>query len=188
MTGLHSSDGLDAWQDAQQAGWPRRHAPCAADYQASRLLQPDPERRPPTRPVPWLAQYGDDGRWDPWAFDDGRCERMREWDLCQVCGGPRGDLVYGIASERPDRRRTKECAEFYGGALCSLRCARLTAAVCPRYQQMWPVGVYEVPRDARVDLVGCGEDNDDEYDLTGMTPIAVVGRTTPTDNDARRNA
>jgi len=65
--------------------------------------------------------------------------------------------------------------EMYGGAVCSLRCARLTAAVCPRYTTAGSsIAVYAVPRHDRVDLVGCDLDNDDEYDVAGLDPVYVV--------------
>lgn len=60
--------------------------------------------------------------------------------------------------------------------MCSLRCARLTAAVCPHYTDTVgsSIAIYAVPRHERVDLVGCDLANDDEYDIAGLRPIAVV--------------
>lgn len=178
--GIHQSDGGDAWGKEGQAatptepprfvtelpGWPRRHAPCADD---------EPSRGPATRPVPWLAQHDSDGRWSAYEFAGDRALAMREDDLCQLCGGPRGVTVFTLASERPDRAHRKTDEAMYGGALCSLRCARLAAAVCSHYVDMWPVGIYEVSTQPRVDFSGCGEDNDDEYDVRGLDPVAVVG-------------
>lgn len=70
--------------------------------------------------------------------------------------------------------RSDTMVVMYGGALCSLACARLTAAVCPHYTAESPVEVYVVPRHERVDLIGGGFDNDDEYDIVGLRPAAVV--------------
>ncbi|WP_143060566.1 hypothetical protein [Amycolatopsis tolypomycina] len=66
--------------------------------------------------------------------------------------------------------------EMYGGAVCSLRCARLTAAVCPHYTDTIgsPIAIHAVPRHERVDLVGCDLANDDEYDIADLGPITVV--------------
>lgn len=188
--GIHQSDGGDAWGEeggvatrtepprfvTELPGWPRRHAPCADDESSRRLLGLGVATdRPATRPVPWLAQHDSDGRWSAYEFAGDRALAMREDDLCQLCGGPRGAAVFTLASERPDRAHRKAGETMYGGALCSLRCARLVAAVCPHYVQMWPVGIYEVPMQPRVDFNGCGEDNDDEYDVRGLDPVAVVG-------------
>ncbi|ALG12675.1 hypothetical protein [Kibdelosporangium phytohabitans] len=103
--------------------------------------------------------------WDPWQFDDARAERMRNDDLCQVCGDPQSNLVYVLAP----LHTTRSLVEMYGGAVCSLKCARLTAALCPHYTAESPTGIYLVPRHNRVDMIGDGTNNDDEYDLAGLT-------------------
>ncbi|OXM61374.1 hypothetical protein CF165_38520 [Amycolatopsis vastitatis] len=96
---------------------------------------------------------------------------MRTADLCQVCGTPRMDTVYMLAPV--DQVNTM--VEMYGGAVCSLRCARLTAAVCPHYTAAGsPIAIYAVPRHERVDLVGCDLDNDDEYDVDGLESVCVL--------------
>ncbi|MEV6871598.1 hypothetical protein [Amycolatopsis sp. NPDC051128] len=96
---------------------------------------------------------------------------MRTEDLCQLCGTPRADIVYVLAPV--DQVTTM--VEMYGGAVCSLRCGRLTAAVCLHYTTAGsPIAIYAVPRHERVDLVGCDLDNDDEYDVAGLDPICVV--------------
>ncbi len=56
----------------------------------------------------------------------------------------------------------------------SLKCARLTAAVCPHYTDSSPTAIYAVPRHDRVDLVGCDLPNDDQYDIAGLTPVSMV--------------
>lgn len=97
---------------------------------------------------------------------------MRCEDLCQVCGTPRSDVVYVLAPVG----HVNTLVEMYGGAVCSLRCARLTAAVCPHYTDTVgsPIAIFAVPRHDRVDLVGCDLANDDEYDIADLHPIAVV--------------
>ncbi len=96
---------------------------------------------------------------------------MRTEDLCQLCGTPRTDTVYVMAPVH----QTTTMVEMYGGAVCSLKCARLTAAVCPHYTTAGsPVAIYAVPRHERVDLVGCDLDNDDECDIAELAPICVV--------------
>ncbi|MFJ7219955.1 hypothetical protein, partial [Amycolatopsis sp. NPDC098790] len=86
----------------------------------------------------------------------------------QVCGRPRSEEVYVLAAEN----RTHTTVQMYGGALCSLACARLTAVECPHYYtKKTPIGVFVVPRQVRVDLFGGGFGNDDEYDLTGLQPV-----------------
>ncbi|OXM59760.1 hypothetical protein [Amycolatopsis vastitatis] len=96
---------------------------------------------------------------------------MRTEDLCQLCGTLRTDVVYVLASV--DQVNTM--VEMYGGAVCSLRCGRLTAAVCPHYTEAGsPIAIYAVPRHDRVDLVGCDLDNDDEYDVEGLDPVCVL--------------
>jgi hypothetical protein len=89
---------------------------------------------------------------------------------CQVCGSPRSELVYVLAPV-PSKR---SLVEMYGGAPCSVACARLTAAVCPRYTAESPTGIYVVPRHDRVDLIGNDLNNDDEYDLAGLSPLCIV--------------
>jgi hypothetical protein len=96
---------------------------------------------------------------------------MRREVLCQVCGALRSDVVYVLAPAR----QVDTMVAMYGGAVCSLRCARLTAAVCPTYATAGsPTAIYAVPRHDRVDLVGCDLANDDEYDIAGLTPAAEV--------------
>ncbi|MGW5721589.1 hypothetical protein ACWEVP_35820 [Amycolatopsis sp. NPDC003865] len=71
--------------------------------------------------------------------------------------------------------QTSTMVEMYGGAVCSLKCARLTAAVCPHYTTAGsPTLIYAVPRHERVDLVGCDLANDDEYDIAGLAPAGSV--------------
>jgi hypothetical protein len=156
---------------AGSAGWPRPRTPCIADLDHDGVLLPV---RPPGRPQPWLAAtHGSTARragWDPWKFDGIRADRMRREDLCQLCGTARSDLVYVLAPTH----HPGTLVEMYGGAVCSLKCARLTAAVCPHYTASSPTAIYAVPRHDRVDLVGCDLANDDEYDVAGLTPISVV--------------
>jgi hypothetical protein len=147
-------------------GWPRRPSPCAADVLGQGTRRPG---APSARPTAWAAEVVD-GAWDPWQFDLARAERMRAEDLCRLCGRPRGDQVYLLAPQR----RSDTMVVMYGGALCSLACARLTAAVCPHYTAESPVEIYLVPRHERVDLIGGGLDNDDEYDIVGLHPADVL--------------
>ncbi|WIV52934.1 hypothetical protein [Amycolatopsis nalaikhensis] len=148
-----------------------------------RAGQPRPDR-PRERPQPWLAAAttGDctpRTKWDPWKFDSHRADRMRREDLCQVCGVPRSDIVYVLAPAT----QVGTLVEMYGGAVCSLRCARLTAAVCPHYTTAGsPTLIYAVARHERVDLVGCDLANDDEYDICGLTPAASIS-TSPSTGD-----
>ncbi|WP_370964788.1 hypothetical protein [Amycolatopsis sp. cg9] len=158
--------------DAAEGQWPRPRAQCAVDLDLYGDALPD---RPQARPRPWLAASSGDGNraagWDPWKFDHQRAHRMRSDDLCQVCGTSRSDVVYVLA---PAHRLTT-MVEMYGGAVCSLKCARLTAAVCPHYTTAGsPTLIYAVPRHERVDLVGCDLDNDDEYDVSGIVPTASI--------------
>ncbi|WNV84934.1 hypothetical protein [Umezawaea sp. Da 62-37] len=95
---------------------------------------------------------------------------MRVEDLCQLCGRPRGDEVYLLVP----RDHADTMVVMYGGALCSPACARLTAAVCPHYTAQSSVGIYPVARHDRVDLIGGGLANDDEYDIVGLRPIAMI--------------
>ncbi|MFJ9782649.1 hypothetical protein ACIRSS_23915 [Amycolatopsis sp. NPDC101161] len=126
------------------------------------------------RATPWAAAVvataaGD--VWDALEFDDERCTRLRAEDLCQVCGRPRGEQVYLLAAEN----RAHETVQMYGGALCSLACARLTAVECPHYYtKKAPIEVFVVPRQVRVDLFGGGFGNDDEHNLAGLQPIDRV--------------
>lgn len=131
--------------------------------------------RPRARPQPWLAETATHGErragWDPRKFDHDRAERMRYGDLCQVCGAPRTDVVYVLAPAN----QIGTMVEMYGGAVCSLKWARQTAAVCPHYTTAGsPTLIYAVPRHDRVDLVGCDLANDDEYDIAGLTPTGPV--------------
>jgi hypothetical protein len=102
---------------------------------------------------------------------------MADDDLCQVCGGPRGATVHVLAGRRDlahDPTRVRQA----GGALCSLRCARLTAAVCPHYRRQWPVRVYAVPHPgARSADAGGRQAVDDLADVTapGARHLATVG-------------
>ncbi|QKV74087.1 hypothetical protein [Amycolatopsis sp. Hca4] len=157
--------------DAAEGRWPRPRTQCTADLDHTGVLLP---QRPQSRPQPWLAASGPGtrgGGWDPWKFDNHRAGRMRTEDLCQLCGTPRTDIVYVLAPVE----QVSTMAEMYGGAVCSLRCGRLTAAVCPHYTAAGsPIAIYAVPRHERVDLVGCDLDNDDEYDIAGLDPICVV--------------
>ncbi|MFB9686001.1 hypothetical protein [Amycolatopsis plumensis] len=84
--------------------------------------------------------------------------------------------------------QTGTMVEMYGGAVCSLKCARLTAAVCPHYTTASsPTHIYAVPRHERVDLIGCDLANDDEYDIAGLIPAASVS-TSRSPADAMRTS
>jgi hypothetical protein len=153
-------------------GWPRRHASCAADYDHYGDVLTG---RPMTRPMPWAAAVAKLASgmyaWDPGEFDARRAHRMRTQDRCQVCASRRGDEVFVLAPHP----RIDDLVEMWGGALCSMRCAMLTAAMCPHYYRTGgPIAVYAVPRHTRVDLNGFGEANDDEYDLSHDLPVRVV--------------
>ena len=152
---------------AVEPGWPRRRSRCVADVEPDGTLSPG---APPARSTPWAAAvtvtpYG--AVWDALEFDDARCARMRAEDLCQVCGRPRPERVFVLAA----RDRTHSTVPMYGGALCSLACARLTAVECPHYTGKSVVEVFLVPRQERVDLLGGGYENDDEYDVAGLEPV-----------------
>jgi len=68
---------------------------------------------------------------------------MRVEDLCQLCGTPRTDIVYVLAPVD----QVSTMVEMYGGAVCPLRCGRLTVAVCPHYTTVGsPIAIYAVPR------------------------------------------
>jgi hypothetical protein len=164
--------------EAVSPGWPRRRSGCAADFYPDDG-SPKPNR-PAVRPTPWISLVNKNGTWDPWAFDENRNHEMREKDLCQVCGGPRSDEVFVLAPLSHARQST----DMQGGALCSSRCAELTAVVCPHYSEDSPIGVYRVPRHDRVDLGSggdFGEFNDDQYDIQDVIPIRVL--TLPSRND-----
>lgn len=164
-----NNDAVDA-AAAVAPGWPRCRSRCASD------VEPDGTVRagaPPARPTLWAATViatPTGGVWDALEFDDERCARMRGEDLCQVCGRPRPEQVFVLAAQN----RTHTTVLMYGGALGSLACARLTAAVCPHYTVKSPVQVFLVPRQERVDLLGGGYANDDEYDIAGLEPVARV--------------
>lgn len=147
-------------------GWPRPDLPCRAD---DRCDSDGCRRHPPTRPAQWVSEIRG-GKWDPWEFNPTRASLMREHDLCQACGLSRGDQVYVLATEY--RRGT--LVEMFGGALCSLKCARRTAVHCPSYRSHEVVEVYVVPKHERVDLIGVDVNNDDEYDIEGLQPVLVV--------------
>ena len=163
------SDFFERFLDARRvaAGWPRPRARCVADVKRS--------SEGVLRPVPWVA-LADDRGWDPWAFDPVRGGELVDGDLCQLCGLPRGSTVFALASAREIRDRLITRVEHFGGALCSLRCARLTAAVCPRYAREWPVYVFEVEKRPRKGISDSDYPTDDCYDLRGIAPAAVVGR------------
>jgi len=130
------------------AGWPRPRARCVADR--------NKVTEGVLRPVPWVALSDEDG-WDPWAFDPVRGDQLAEDDLCQLCGGPRGATVFALATDQQVRARLTSSVDHFGGARCSLRCARLTAAVCPHFRRHWPVHVFEVakrPREGITVVVG----------------------------------
>lgn len=162
-------DFFERFLNAQEvaAGWPRPRARCVADRgkNIEGVL----------RPVPWVALADADG-WDPWAFDPVRGEKLAEDDLCQLCGGPRGATVFALATDWQVRARLTNSVDHFGGALCSLRCARLTAAVCPHFRRQWPVYVFEVAKRAREGITDSDHPTDDSYDLTGLSPVSVVGR------------
>lgn len=157
-------------------GWPRRAALCAADIDSRGVPVAG---RPLARSTPWAASVSSDtGAWDPWEFDTERASRMRRDDLCQVCGSARSAEVFVLAPQP----YVGPLVAVWGGALCSLRCALLTAAACPHYRVDGPVGVYRVPRQDRVDLTGTGHANDDEYDLSQDIPeyvLTLPGRAAP---------
>ncbi|GAA2696839.1 MULTISPECIES: hypothetical protein [Actinosynnema] len=151
-------------------GWPRRRSRCAFDVEPDGTVSAG---APGARPTPWAATViatASGGVWDALEFDEGRCERMLALDLCQVCGRPRGEQVFVLAAQN----RSRTAVLMYGGALCSLECARLTAAQCPHYTSKSPVEVFSMPRQERVDLLGGGYANDDEYRIDGVEPIARV--------------
>lgn len=160
---------------AVAAGWPRRRSRCAADVEPDGTPSPG---APPARATPWAATVTvtpTGAVWDALEFDDVSCARMRAEDLCQVCGQPRPERVFVLAA----RDRAHSTVLMYGGALCSLACARLTAVECPHYTRKSPVEVFSVPRQERVDLLGGGYANDDEHDIAGLEPVAridLVGR------------
>ena len=178
------------------AGWPRPRARCIADrHRNATDTSPGAEASSVNvagarllRPVPWVALIDQHG-WDPWAFDPARSEQMLSQDLCQLCGSPRGDTVYALATAAQVRAGLTASVEHFGGALCSLRCARLTAAVCPHYRRYWPIYIYQVSKTPRIGIADPDHPTDDSYDLHAMTPTAVIGtdhhtsdrhRTTPT--------
>lgn len=159
---------VGACERAGAPGWPRRRSRCAVDTLPDGTLRAGARQG---RPTVWVADRTADG-WDPWIFHEERAARMRTEDLCQLCGRPRAQWVYALAPT--DRAQTDTSIAMYGGALCSLGCARLTAAMCPHYTASTVTEVYSVPRGDRVDLIGVGFANDDECDLAGLLPVAKV--------------
>lgn len=163
-------------------GWPRPRARCIADQHRD-TADTGPGVDTPSadvagarllRPVPWVA-LADHHGWDPWAFDPRRSQQMVSQDLCQLCGSPRGNTVYALATDAQLRAGLTASVEHLGGALCSLRCARLTAAVCPHYRRHWPIHIYQVSKTPRIGITDPNHPTDDSYDLHAISPIAVMG-------------
>lgn len=153
-------------------GWPRprqQTIPTLADA----ALQGERGR---ALPVPWVARSDPDEGWMPAAYDSSRSTRMITHDLCQVCGGPRGATVYVVAGQDDFNGSTTRVPQS-GGALCSERCARLTAAVCPHYREQWPAHVYAIPHCGDRVAIGTMRDLDDyaHIDQEGAVLVAVVG-------------
>lgn len=123
---------------------------CTADLDDAGAPLP---QRPRARPQPCPAAATSDGErragWDPWKFDDGRTERMRHGDLCQVCGAGRAEVVYVLAPAN----QIGTMVDMHGGAVRSLKCARLNAAVCPYYTIAGsPTLIYAIARHEHPDV------------------------------------
>lgn len=128
-------------------------------------------------PAPWVAEFDPAQGWTPAGYDPKRATKMVAEDLCQLCGRLRGDEVYVLAGN-PE----SEQLVMPGGALCSVLCARLTAAICPRYRNQWPVRVFAVGHlGPRQRVTALGRDLDDRVDLARSCArlISIVGQAAP---------
>jgi hypothetical protein len=133
------------------------------------------------RPVPWVSQIDASGTvWDPWIFDSRRAEAMVRLDLCQVCGLRRGATVYVLGAAPGGGTPSDQRGAMIGGALCSLRCARLTATACPHFSTRRPIEIHAVPKAAqRIRLSDAEFDIDEVYDLSGLVPLVVLDDSEP---------
>ena len=127
--------------------------------------------------MPWVSQLDAEATvWDPWIFDSRRAEAMVRRDLCQVCGGPRAATVYVLAAAPAGGSPAEQRGAMVGGALCSLRCARLTATACPHFSTRGPVEIHTMPKAVqRVALSSADFDVDEVYDVDGLVPLVVLG-------------
>ena len=128
-------------------------------------------------PAPWVAEFDPAQGWTAAGYDPKRATKMVAEDLCQLCGRPRGDEVYVLAGNPHS-----EQAVMSGGALCSVLCARLTAAICPRYRNQWPVRVFAVSHlGPRQRVTALDRDLDDRVDLASSSArlISIVGQAEP---------
>ena len=124
-------------------------------------------------PAPWAAEFDPAQGWTPVDYDPKRATKMVAEDLCQLCGRLRGDEVYVLAGN-PD----SEQAVMSGGALSAL-CARLTAAICPRFRNQWPVRVLAVNHlGLRQRVTALDRDLDDRVNLASSSArlISTVDR------------
>lgn len=71
---------------------------------------------------------------------------MVHLDLCQVCGCRRGATVYVLGAEPGGGAPADQRGAMTGGALCSLRCARLTATACPHFSTRSSIEIHAVPK------------------------------------------
>lgn len=158
-------------------GWPLLR--CAADQDplARRHGVTPPDGIRERRPVPWVSQLDAEATmWDPWIFDSRRADAMVRHDLCQVCGAPRPGTVYVLAAAPAGGSPAEQRGAMVGGALCSLRCARLTATACPHFSTRAPVEIHAMPKATRrVALSSADVDVDEVYDVTGHAPLVVLG-------------
>ncbi|WP_018333423.1 hypothetical protein [Actinomycetospora chiangmaiensis] len=128
-------------------------------------------------PAPWVAEFDTARGWTPAGYDLKRATKMVTEDLCQLCGRARGNEVYVLAGIPGS-----EQVMMSGGALCSVLCARLTAAICPHYRNQWPVRVLAVSHlGPRQRVTALDRDLDDRVDLVSSSArlISIVGHAAP---------
>jgi hypothetical protein len=84
--------------------------------------------------------------------------------------------VYVLAATPAGGSVAEQRGAMVGGALCSLRCARLTATACPHFSTRGLVEIHTMPKAGRrVALSSADFDVDEVYDVTGLVPLVVLG-------------
>lgn len=107
---------------------------------------------------------------------------MVDQDLCELCGSSCGPVVFGLASAAQARTGRDTDVELVSGALCSLRCARVAAAMGTHLHRQQPVLIYQyqVVEQPRVEITHLDHDpTDGSFDLHGTPPAAPTGLDEP---------